>query len=87
MCIRWLDLLGTNKTAANPWIWIDYLCINQDDIEKRSHQVALMSAIFSMAMTVAAWLGKPTHGSNLVTKFIPRLGSSWTGKDRDDLME
>ncbi|OQN97561.1 hypothetical protein B0A48_16715 [Cryoendolithus antarcticus] len=38
-------------------IWIDAICINQDDAEERSQQVALMGKIYSSALSVWAWLG------------------------------
>jgi hypothetical protein len=44
-----------------PWegrvIWIDALCINQEDIKEHSHQVKLMKDISSGAETAIAWLG------------------------------
>jgi hypothetical protein len=38
-------------------LWIDALCINQDDIAERSHQVLLMGDIFRNAAGVVSWLG------------------------------
>lgn len=38
-------------------VWIDALCINQDDLEERGHQVARMANIYSRARKVIAWLG------------------------------
>lgn len=37
--------------------WIDALCINQEDLRERAHQVAHMSQIYSLASTVRTWLG------------------------------
>lgn len=39
------------------WIWIDALCINQNDIEERNHQVHLMGQIYAKATEVLVWLG------------------------------
>lgn len=39
------------------WIWIDALCINQQDITERNQQVAFMAGIFSLAGQVIIWLG------------------------------
>ncbi|CAG9982216.1 unnamed protein product [Clonostachys byssicola] len=39
-------------------IWIDSICINQEDHEERSRQVALMRDIFSRAERVHIWLGE-----------------------------
>lgn len=38
-------------------MWIDALCINQDDLEERGHQVRRMVNIYSRARKVIAWLG------------------------------
>ena len=38
-------------------LWIDAICINQDGKEK-SHQLSLMSRIYSDASWVVIWLGK-----------------------------
>ncbi|KAK0624203.1 heterokaryon incompatibility protein-domain-containing protein [Immersiella caudata] len=37
-------------------IWIDAVCINQDDLEERANQVALMGQIYSRAEEVHVWL-------------------------------
>lgn len=39
------------------WIFIDFLCINQQDIAERSRQVALMGQIYKGAWEVVAWMG------------------------------
>ena len=39
-------------------LWIDALCINQRDIEERSHQVQHMAAIYRSAENVLIWLGE-----------------------------
>lgn len=41
-------------------LWIDALCINQDDIEERSSQVRSMTKIYENAAQVVAWLGEET---------------------------
>ena len=46
-------------------IWADALCINQNDNQEKSHQVPLMSMIFSQAATVNVWLG---HGDESVIR-------------------
>ncbi|KAH7092285.1 heterokaryon incompatibility protein-domain-containing protein [Paraphoma chrysanthemicola] len=38
-------------------IWADAICINQNDIEERNHQVSLMGSIFTSAKRVIVWLG------------------------------
>lgn len=42
-------------------IWIDALCINQDNLEERSSQVALMNKVYSRAYIAIIWLGEPEN--------------------------
>ncbi|KAM0804431.1 heterokaryon incompatibility protein-domain-containing protein [Usnea florida] len=50
-----LQLRSPDKARA---LWIDQICINQDDVEERNKQVALMRKIFSEAENVVIWLGE-----------------------------
>lgn len=46
-------------------VWIDAICIDQENIEERGHQVNLMRSIFSTATLTIAWLGRDYNNSNL----------------------
>jgi len=37
-------------------IWIDAVCINQEDLQERGHQVAMMGSIYARAEMVHIWL-------------------------------
>jgi len=39
-------------------IWVDALCINQDDVEGRNEQVKVMGRIYQGAERVRIWLGE-----------------------------
>lgn len=39
------------------WFWIDQICINQEDLGEQSHQVQLMTRIYSEASRTIVWLG------------------------------
>jgi len=39
-------------------LWVDAICINQDDPTERSQQVTLMRDIYRNASNILAWLGK-----------------------------
>ncbi|KAB8202355.1 heterokaryon incompatibility protein-domain-containing protein [Aspergillus parasiticus] len=47
---------GLRLSVQSP-MWIDSISINQTDIPERNSQVALMSEIYSKAMSVVVWLG------------------------------
>lgn len=39
-------------------IWVDAICINQNDTEERNAQVTCMASIYSLARSVIVWLGE-----------------------------
>jgi hypothetical protein len=41
-------------------IWVDAVCINQENLEEREQQVQLMAKIYSKAHRVIVWLGGET---------------------------
>ena len=43
-------------------LWIDRICINQDDVRERGQQVSMMGLIFSSASLVLVWLGEDDTG-------------------------
>jgi hypothetical protein len=46
------------RPYASRLLWIDALCINQDNDEERSHQAQLMTQIYATAWRVLVWLGE-----------------------------
>lgn len=46
-------------------LWVDALCINQEDLAEKNHQVEMMRDIFSGAELVIAWLGSAGEDSDL----------------------
>lgn len=43
-------------------LWADALCINQNDIEEKGHQVGKMGRVYQNALKVLVWLGKDHMG-------------------------
>jgi hypothetical protein len=55
-------------------LWMDQLCIDQDNLQERSEQVNLMWKIFSQADTVLMWLGPDSDSLAPIAKeFIEGL--------------
>jgi hypothetical protein len=59
-------------------IWIDALCVEQEDDLERTHQVALMGEIYSSAERAIAWLGPSYSRSDLALRDFARGASCWT---------
>jgi len=52
-------------------VWIDAICINQDDIQERGSQVHLIRQIYQQASKVIVWL-------HTLAPITPRTQGSWT---------
>ncbi|KAE9379583.1 heterokaryon incompatibility, partial [Stipitochalara longipes BDJ] len=46
------------RSTGDRYLWIDTLCINQDDSHEKGHQVGMMDLIYEKAKQVLVWLGK-----------------------------
>ena len=51
-------------------MWVDAICINQQDLDERSSQVLLMKDIYSMAERVLIWLGPEQPGDARAVAWI-----------------
>ena len=54
-------------------LWIDQICINQEDLEERSAQVKAMSIIYKSAGRVLVWLGAESQTSDLGIQYAAEL--------------
>ncbi|KAF2113551.1 heterokaryon incompatibility protein-domain-containing protein [Lophiotrema nucula] len=54
-------------------LWVDALCINQNDLAERARQIKFMRVIYSSAWTVIAWLGPEHQRSSAAIQLIRDL--------------
>jgi hypothetical protein len=54
-------------------LWIDAICINQEDVNERNHQVAQMQEIYAGAQEVVVWLGPADSTIELAGSFVHDL--------------
>lgn len=66
-----LRALREPKTDVD--LWVDAICINQDDDAERKTQVAKMEEIYSKAQRVLIWLGQSTPSSDVAFPFIEEM--------------
>ena len=45
-------------STQSRYLWIDAICINQDDISERNDQVAQMASVYSCSNRLIVWLGE-----------------------------
>ncbi|OTB02604.1 hypothetical protein M426DRAFT_322525 [Hypoxylon sp. CI-4A] len=58
------------RSKTDRLLWIDAVCINQNNIPERSHQVAMMPKIYSTATSCLVYLGECQHGSEMAMRLI-----------------
>ncbi|PVH82258.1 HET-domain-containing protein, partial [Cadophora sp. DSE1049] len=50
--------------------WIDAICINQNDVDEKNHQIRLMGEIYSLAKKLLIWLGVERDDSDAAMNFL-----------------
>ncbi len=65
-------------------IWVDAICIDQDNVAEKEQQIPLMGLIYSSAETVYAWLGEGTQKTDRAMRYMAadRL-SDYLSKGKD----
>ncbi|MCJ1410518.1 hypothetical protein MMC19_004603 [Ptychographa xylographoides] len=61
------------KHESLRYVWVDAICIHQDDDQEKAKQVQMMNEIYTSAQKVYAWLGPSADGSELAMSSISSL--------------
>lgn len=67
-------LLRLRDCRITRTIWVDAICINQDDEVDKRQQIYFMPAIYAKASRVLVWLGDSREGSDLALETIRLAG-------------
>jgi hypothetical protein len=59
----------------SPPIWVDAICINQEDISEKNRLVGRMYEVYRQAASVSAWLGLYDHFSGPALEFIDKIAT------------
>ncbi|KAK3489785.1 heterokaryon incompatibility protein [Neurospora crassa] len=87
ICLRHFRTLQRQWQIEPLPLWIDQLCINQEDDKEKSFQVLLMKDIYSSAHQVIVWLGPAADGSDKVMDAFADIGQELLDKIGDHLSE
>ena len=66
LALKYLRLPYQTRT-----LWIDAICIDQDDNEERNQQVQMMARIYTRAKEVCIWLGEDSDESKNCNRLYP----------------
>jgi hypothetical protein len=69
-------------------IWVDAVCIDQDNLEEREQQVKLMPKIYSKAHRIIVWLGEAADNSDEALEAIRiAAGKQSTNSSNDETIQ
>jgi hypothetical protein len=58
-CLYYLGQAALSRSVPWTYLWVDAICIDQNNDNERNAQVRLMDQIYRNAMVVSVWLGLP----------------------------
>ena len=71
------------------WLWVDAICINQNDFDERAQQVGMMFRIYQFASRVHIWLGvgepEAMAGMRLLRELVERMKTLPIDRERSDI--
>lgn len=77
-------LLHLRSHREDRYLWVDAICIHQDDEREKSSQVRMMSQIFNNSSCVCVWIGPEKDDSRRAIDFIK---SRLVHEDADQILE
>lgn len=58
-------------------LWVDQICVNQNDDQEKAQQVSMMARIYESAKQVLVWLGEETAHTELAISSIQDIAASY----------
>ena len=68
---RPISSLAGNKEGE--YLWVDAVCINQDDLAERAAQVRIMDRVYRQAACTAVWLGRADEYTAAAATTVQRI--------------
>lgn len=73
LALRQLAIECRDLQGPPPLLWVDYVCIDQQNETERTQQVSQMDATFGKATQTVVWLGSSSEDSKLAMDFLREL--------------
>lgn len=71
--LYWIRAFQRDDDPTSELLWVDSVCINQEDKKERSEQVGNMKKIYSNAELVFVYLGEEADGSDDIPSFYQNI--------------
>ncbi|KAK4666343.1 hypothetical protein QC763_404730 [Podospora pseudopauciseta] len=84
-----LEIALRHLRDTEEWIsmWIDAICIDQQNVAERSHQVAFMGEIYRKAAKTYVWVGPFADDSDEAMEWVDLIGGSINVDWGDEMMK
>ncbi|KAF2761201.1 hypothetical protein EJ05DRAFT_491923 [Pseudovirgaria hyperparasitica] len=82
-----LDVLRHRDKGNDRTLWIDAICVNQEDLKECNQQVPMMGEIFEKAEQVIFWLGKATKHARTLMRCLNTLESAFVDRSEGEHWE
>ena len=66
-------LLYLRSRTTPRLLWIDAICIDQDNLSEKSSQVSIMVKIYSNSFRVVVWLGEETNDTDIALEAVVKI--------------
>lgn len=66
-------LRAFRRRKDTAYLWVDAVCINQDDLDEKMTQIKLMGDIYSLAERTVIWLGPAENDSDVAMDAVRDL--------------
>ena len=80
-------LRSIRSNTSDKRLWVDALCINQQDLAERSRQVSLMQLIYGQAKHTIVWFGPENELSKRAVQLITEMVNTLEPKDNPWIKE
>ncbi|KAN0114431.1 hypothetical protein V8E51_003975 [Hyaloscypha variabilis] len=80
-------LLCLRDRSIERIIWVDAVCINQNDDTEKTHEIGLMPKIYGQTNRVIIWLGAAADDSDLAIEAIRLAGSKKSTNSSDETIQ
>ena len=68
-------------------IWVDAVCINQEDKQEKEHQIQSMAKIYANASRVIVWLGERANNSDVALEAIRAAGKPTNTSNKEMIQQ
>jgi Heterokaryon incompatibility protein (HET) len=68
-------------------VWVDAVCINQEDKQEKGHQIQSMAMIYGKASRVIVWLGERADDSDLALEAIRAAGKPTNTSNKETIQK